>query len=46
MSLFDKLAKYIPGGPVSIAKTMLRAFNLFKEKNPNSMKDEAISVVQ
>jgi hypothetical protein len=42
MSLFDKLAKYIPGGPISIAKTMLRAFNLFKEENPNSMRDEGL----
>jgi hypothetical protein len=42
MGLFDKLAKYIPGGPVSIAKTMLRAFNHYKEKNPNSTRDEAL----
>jgi len=42
MGLFDKLMKYVPGGPVSIAKTMLRAHNRYKELNYNATRDEAL----
>jgi hypothetical protein len=43
MGFFDKfLIKTVPGGPVSLAKAVLRAFNRFKEYNPFASKDEAL----
>lgn len=41
MGLLDKIARNMPGSPRSIAKSMLRAYNLYLMANPNCEKEEA-----
>jgi len=41
MGFMDKILRNMPGGPKSIAKSMLRAYNLYLMANPNCEKEEA-----
>lgn len=41
MAFFEKLKKRIPGGPVSVAKTMLKAFRQYKRLNPDCSREDA-----
>jgi hypothetical protein len=42
MGFFDRFSKHIPGGPVSAAKAMLDAFNIYKARNPYARRHEAL----
>ena len=41
MTFFDKMKKRIPGGSVSVAKTMLKAFRQYKRLNPDCSREDA-----
>jgi hypothetical protein len=41
MGFLDKIRRNMPGSPRSIAKSMLRAYNLYLRANPNCEKEEA-----
>lgn len=41
MGFLDKIIRNMPGGPRSIAKSMLTAYNLYLKTNPNGRKEDA-----
>jgi hypothetical protein len=40
--LFDRLLRNMPGSPRSVAKTMLRAYTIYKTDHPKSSKKDAL----
>jgi len=41
MGFLDKIVRNMPGGPLSIAKSMLRAYNIYLRANPGCPKEDA-----
>lgn len=42
MGLFDRLLRNMPGGPTSVAKTMLRAYSTYRTEHTRSSKKDAL----
>jgi hypothetical protein len=45
MSFFDKLLRKTPGGPISVAETLLRAYKKYQAENPQGSKEDALRYV-
>jgi len=45
MSFFDKLLRKIPGGSISVAETLLRAYKKYQAENPQGSKKDALRYV-